>query len=103
MLKVNETISPHYLFRKTRVNTEVVMDLLIDLSFECPLLGTTYIILCSNSDQDMVHAFDFNTRKDLKEFILASGKSCPECGEALQLGDIRVRFYKKAHNLTQCR
>lgn len=97
MLRTNETISPHFLYRKTRINVNTITDLLIDLSFECPLLGTKYIILCNNPDSDMVHAFDFNTLKEMKEFIVQSGKRCPECDSKLNLNqkDIRVRFYKK--------
>ncbi|MGG1285061.1 hypothetical protein [Bacillus wiedmannii] len=100
MLRTNETISPHFLYRKTKINVNIINDFLIDLSFECPFLGTKYIILCDNKDSDMVHAFDFNTLKEMKEFIVESGKKCPECESNLNLNqkDIRVRFYKKKVN-----
>lgn len=97
MLKTNETISPHFLYRKTKINIQLIKDLLIDLSFECPLLGTKYILFCNNEDSDMIHGFEFTSMKEVKEFILSNGKGkkCPECDSALKLDDIRVCFYKK--------
>lgn len=95
MLKTNETISPHFLYRKTKINIQILTDLLIDLSFECPLLGTKYILLCSNEDPDMIHGFEFKTLKEMKEFIVLNGKKCSDCHSNLKLNDIRVCFYKK--------
>lgn len=95
MLRTNETISPHFLYRKTKINMDIITDLLIDLSFSCPFLGTKYIVFCDNRDTDMVHAFEFNAIKEMKEFIVKTGKKCPDCDSYLNLKDVRVGFYKK--------
>ncbi|WP_139184750.1 hypothetical protein [Alteribacillus persepolensis] len=94
LLKPGTNISPHYLYRKTKINTEIIKIILIELSFVSPYIKENFIIFCENEDREMVHGFEFSTKKELKNFILKNGHLCPECDYSLKTSDIRVSFKK---------
>ncbi|MGG3924941.1 hypothetical protein ABET51_02905 [Metabacillus fastidiosus] len=87
------------MYRKTRISVDTIQDLLIDLSFNCPYLGTKFIVFCKNEEHEMTHPFEFTTRKELKEFLLLNSSNCSECGAPLDVNNIRVNFYKKQEML----
>ncbi|MBB3111961.1 hypothetical protein FHS18_004029 [Paenibacillus phyllosphaerae] len=59
------------------------------------ILDTKYFIFCINDDKELVHGFEFDTKRELKEFIVNHGSHCPDCDSKLNIRDIRVAFVKK--------
>jgi hypothetical protein len=98
ILKPDETVSPHFISRKTGIPLPIISKVLMELAYDS-LLDVRYIVFCKNYDPDLVHGFGFNTKKELKEFIVKNGSDCPECGFNLNTDNIRVAFIKKS-NLT---
>ncbi|WP_340461222.1 hypothetical protein [Niallia circulans] len=89
----NQSISPRYLSRITRLELKKVNQLLSELSFR-DLLDVRFIIYCDNEDPDMVHAFDFTSENELLDFI-RNNDCCPLCDANLLTSNIRVSFVKK--------
>ncbi|MDR4317852.1 hypothetical protein [Niallia circulans] len=92
-LMPNQSISPRYLSRITRLELKKVNQLLSELSFR-DLLDVRFIIYCDNEDPDMVHAFDFTSENELLDFI-RNNDCCPLCDANLLTSNIRVSFVKK--------
>ncbi|MED0678703.1 hypothetical protein P4T20_05225 [Aneurinibacillus thermoaerophilus] len=96
ILRPDETASPYLISRKTKIPLQIVTKFLMELAYES-LLDVRYIIFCKNYDQDLVHGFEFNTKKELKEFIVKNGSDCPQCNFKLNTENIRVAFVKKSN------
>jgi hypothetical protein len=97
ILRPEETVSPYQISRKSNIPLPIVQNLLMELSYDSSL-AVTFIVFCNNSDHDFNHAFDFDSRKELREFITHTGHICPDCGSRLNMDDIRIA-YKKGHYL----
>lgn len=99
----DSVISPHFIYRKTKINLEIVKSILIKLSSLSKNIEEYYVIECEgHEDIDFRHAFEFTSLLDLKKFII-NNDNCPECKVPLNKKNIRVFFKKKAVNPELCR
>ena len=98
VLKPNASASPRFLARKSKIHYRYVIDLLSYMVYESTL-DARYIIFCTNEDPELVHAFEFDSMGDVKNFIKTQQFSCPDCGYKLNTQDIRVAFVKKESQL----
>ncbi|MFA4132522.1 MULTISPECIES: hypothetical protein [unclassified Brevibacillus] len=57
------------------------------------------MVFCKNPDEDMVHAHEFSSKKELSIFIMQNGNKCPLCNAPLHFEDIRVAFLMKEQPL----
>lgn len=89
-----QTISPRYIARKARIESDVAKWLLMELSFRS-LIGIKFIIQCDNEDSDMIHAFEFESDLELAKFLRKQEEKCPHCRSDLLASKVRVAFVKK--------
>lgn len=94
ILKPEAIISPHYLSRKARIPLSIIETILVNLAYK-KLLDVKYLIYCNNDDPEMVHGFEYISKKELRDFIAAQKFSCPNCNSNLNTQNIRVAFVKK--------
>jgi rRNA maturation endonuclease Nob1 len=94
IVRPSDIVSAHRVSRKTNIPLRIVTDLLMELAY-ISSLDIRYIVFCDNDDIDMVHAFEFESRKELREFLLQTGSICPDCGSQLKKDDVRVAYVKK--------
>lgn len=91
-IKFNEPISPEKISRKTNIELSLVADILMDL-YTQSLLNVKYCLPCNHGEEEKAR-FEFNSKKELKEFILQN-PCCPHCGSPLKTENLRVTFIKK--------
>ncbi|MFK4316002.1 MULTISPECIES: hypothetical protein [unclassified Bacillus (in: firmicutes)] len=91
ILREDESISPYFLSRKSKLPVGTIIRLL-NCMVSRSILKTNFILRCNNSDTDLVDAFEFEDEDELLEF-LRENDYCPDCGSTLMTRDIRV-FYK---------
>jgi hypothetical protein len=95
ILLPNQSVSPRYLARKTKIVPEIVNKLLMELSFR-QLIDVQFIINCDNEDTDMIHALAFDSESELLKFMRDSDSDkCNQCGSKLIRSKIRVAFVKR--------
>ncbi|WP_197483548.1 hypothetical protein [Paenibacillus elgii] len=94
LLRPDDTVSASFLSRKTDIPEELIESILLELAYKS-IFTIIYIVFCKHYDKELVHAFEFTTKKELKEFLFSAGTQCPECQSALNTDDIRVAFMKK--------
>lgn len=94
ILRPDESVSPHFLVRKTGLPIRLVEDLLSLMVFNS-VLDAKFYILCTNDDPELIHGFEFTSKKLLTEFIVSHKYECPHCGSKLNIDNIRVGFLKK--------
>lgn len=94
ILKPDATASPHYLSRKTGISLSLMETILSTLAHDS-VLDARFLIFCNNDDPELVHGFEFMSKKELRDFIVAQKFTCPHCDSKLNTQNIRVAFVKK--------
>lgn len=94
ILKPEATASPHYLSRKTHIPLPMIEAILSSLAHDA-VIEARFFIFCNNDDPELVHGFDFTSKKELRDFIVENKFSCPNCEFKLNTQNIRVAFIKK--------
>lgn len=69
-------------------------EILSNLVYE-RLLNAKFLIFCNNDDPELVHGFEFSSKKELRDFIVAQKFTCPDCDSKLNTQNIRIAFLKK--------
>lgn len=92
ILRENESISPYYLMRKTKIQLNTIIQIL-NIMVDRSLLKISFILRCNNSDSDLVHGYEFENEDKLLNFLRVNDQ-CNQCDSNLLTKDIRV-FYKK--------
>lgn len=98
VLKPDSTASPRYLSRVTKISYDKIIDFLSELVHQSAL-EIRYYIFCTNEDPELVHAFEFESKREVRDFIKSQKFSCPDCEFKLNTQDIRVAFVKTESHL----
>lgn len=91
ILRDDESVSPYFLARKTKIPVETIIKLLNCLVTRS-ILNVSFVLRCNNEDNDLIHRFDFENEDELLDF-LRENDGCSHCESDLLTKDIRV-FYK---------
>ncbi len=94
ILRPDDIVSSQLIAIRSNIANKTVKDILMNLAYDSSL-GVRYIIFCNNPDKDMVHAFEADTPKELKNLLKSTQHICSECGYPLDKDDIKIVFVKK--------
>lgn len=94
ILKPDVIASPSFLSRKTQIPLQLIETILSQLAHESKLNAKFYLF-CLNEDPELVHGYEFTSKKELRDFIIKEKFTCPNCNNKLNTQNIRVGFVKK--------